>query len=361
MKNILILTNQIDGLYCFRRELIERLIGDQCNVAISSPQGTRESYFRDLGCKIVETKINCRGTNIIEELTLLKDYLKIIKEIKPDIVFTYTIKPNVYGGLACRVLKVPYITNITGLGVSIENKGFNRMAALMLYKIGLKKVKTVFFQNEANKNYLVQNNIIELSKARLIPGSGVNIKQHTFEEYPADDGKVRFLYLGRIVREKGINELLEAARIIRSSNTNAEFHIVGWKSEVFESNIDELEKEGIVRYHGPQRDVHSFIRDCHAVVNPSFCEGMSNSLLEAASTGRPILASMVPGCIETFDEGISGFGFEVKNTEDLVAALKKFIELTYEEKKKMGIAGRSKMEKEFNRDIVINAYMEEIK
>lgn len=360
MKKVLILTNEINGIYCFRRELVERLIGDGYSVTISSPQGIRCSYFREIGCTIIETFVNSRGTNIMEDLKLLQDYLKMLRVVKPDCVLTYTIKPNIYGGIACRMSGIRNIPNITGLGLAIENRGFKRTLVLLLYRVGLKKTQAVFFQNKANRNCFIENNIVTESKARLIPGSGVNLEQHRFEEYPADDGKVRFLYFGRILREKGINELFEAARMIKGSYPAAEFHIVGWKSKIFESNIDEMEREGLVIYHGPQNDVHSFIKDCHAVVSPSYFEGMSNSLLESASTGRPVIASRIPGCTETFDEGISGFGFELKSSEDLARTLKKFIELPYEEKKKMGIAGRRKMEEEFDRNIVINSYMEEI-
>ena len=360
MKKVLILTNSINGLYSFRRELIEMLIKDSYEVTISSPEDTKSFYFNNIGCKLIYTSINRRGISPAADFKLIYHYFKMIIKVKPNVVLTYTIKPNVYGGLACRLLRIPYIANITGLGTSIENKGALRTISLFLYKVGLKKAHAVFFQNISNKEYFTKNRIVSEKISREIPGSGVNIDYHIFEEYPTNDDTIKFLFIGRIMKSKGIDELLEAAQIIKNIYPNTEFHLVGAKEENYDAKLNNLIKNGIIYYHGRQEDVRYFIKMCHATINPSYHEGMSNVLLESASTGRPVLASNIPGCKETFDEGISGFGFEVRNVDSLVETIIKFIELPYEEKKKMGVAGRKKMEKEFNRKIVIENYIEEI-
>lgn len=362
MKKILVITNSIDGLYSFRRELIEELIKNNCKTIIVSPKEDRSIYFTDIGCDVVKIPINRRGTNLIEDFKLFYQYFNIIKNLKPNIVLTYTIKPNVYGGIACRLLGIPYISNITGLGKSFENKGLIRIIALRLYKIALKKAVAVFFQNANNRNLFVGNQIAKKNISKLIPGSGVNLNQHNFEEYPAEDGHIRLLFIGRAMKEKGIDELLKAAQIIKESYSQAEFQFVGRIEEGYETKIKELEKSGIIKHFGLQNkeNVHMFIKNSHATINPSYHEGMSNVLLESASTGRPLLASKIPGCLEAFDEGISGMGFEVKDSNSLVEVIIKFLELPYEHKKTMGLAGREKMEKEFDRNIVINAYMKEI-
>jgi glycosyltransferase involved in cell wall biosynthesis len=356
---ILVLANFGMGLYNFRKELLEELIKQNNEVYISLPNDDYVLKLKSLGCKYVETYLERRGTNPISDFKLLLHYINLIKRIKPDVVLTYTIKPNVYGGLACRLTKTPYITNITGLGTSVENKGVIQKITLMLNKIGLKKASCLFFQNETNHKFFQEQNIVK-TKTRLIPGSGVNLDYHTFEEYPEDDGKNRFLFIGRMMKSKGIEELLQAVKIVKEEYPNTQFNLIGSCEEDYHQQLVELDKLGTINYHCQQNDVHSFIKESHATILPSYHEGTANVLLESASSGRPVLASRVPGCIETFDEEVSGFGFAVKSVESLVEAINKFIELPYEQKKAMGIAGRKKMENEFDRKIVINAYMDEI-
>ncbi|MEH7299502.1 glycosyltransferase family 4 protein [Neobacillus drentensis] len=356
---ILVLANFGMGLYNFRKELLNELINQKNEVYISLPKDEYVPKLVNLGCQFVETPLERRGTNPLKDGKLLLHYIKIIKRIKPDVVLTYTIKPNVYGGLACRIAKTPYITNITGLGTSLENKGVIQKITLGLYRSGLKRASCIFFQNETNRKVFFDKNVVK-SKTRILPGSGVNLAQHPFEEYPDNDEKDRFLFIGRMMKAKGVEELLQAAKTVKEKYPNSQFDLIGSCEEDYYQQLAELNKSGIINYHGQQEDVHSFIKNSHATILPSYHEGTANVLLESASSGRPVLASRVPGCIETFDEDVSGFGFEVKSVESLVEAIIKFIRLPYEQKKAMGIAGRKKMENEFDRRIVINAYMNEI-
>lgn len=357
---VLVLANFGMGLYNFRKELLEELIKQNYEVYISLPNDKYVPLLEELGCKFIDTTMNRRGTNPFLDLLLLFKYIRILKKIKPDLVLTYTIKPNVYGGIACQFLKIPYIANITGLGTAVENKGLLQKITLMLYKIGLYRANCVFFQNKTNRKFFINNNIIK-TKTRLIPGSGVNLEQHRFEKYPKENHKIRFLFVGRIMKAKGIDELFQAARLVKKNYPYVKFEIVGGSEEDYEKEIDSLVEEDIIKYHGQQNDVHSFIKNSHATILPSYHEGMANVLLESASSGRPVLASNIPGCIETFDEGKTGFGFEAKNVNSLVSAIVKFINLPHEKKESMGVLAREKMENEFDRNIVINAYLEEIK
>jgi glycosyltransferase involved in cell wall biosynthesis len=355
---ILVLANFGMGLYKFRRELLEELL-KQYEVYISLPNDEYVPMLEKLGCQFVDTKVDRRGTNPLTDMNLLLHYIGVIKRIRPDVVLTYTIKPNVYGGLACRITRTPYMTNITGLGTAVENKGVIQKITLMLYRMGLKGASCVFFQNETNRKFFINQSIVK-SYTRLIPGSGVNLESHCLEEYPDEDGAIKFLFIGRIMKAKGIEELLQAARRIKEIYPSFQLDLIGGSEEDYDDQLAVLDKLGIIKYHGQQDDVHKFIKNSHATVLPSYHEGTANVLLESASTGRPVLASRVPGCIETFDEEASGIGFEVKNVDSLVEAITKFINIPYAKKKAMGIAGRMKMEKEFDRKIVIQSYLDEI-
>jgi galacturonosyltransferase len=354
---ILILSNNGVGFYKFRKELVDELIGKGHKVYCSLPNDDYVSLIKNIGCEYIETYVDRRGTNPLSDIMLLLSYIKVINKIKPDIVLTYTIKPNVYGGIACRITNTPYLPNITGLGTAIENKGLIKKLALYLYKIGLRDAKCVFFQNDSNKQFFIDNKIVKMNY-KLLPGSGVNIEEHCFEKYPEDDKTIKFLFAGRIMRDKGIDELIKSAIMISECYQNIEFHIVGFCEEEYLDELNSLSSLGVIHYHGYQEDIHKFMKMCHAIILPSYHEGMSNVLLEAASTGRPILASKIPGCMETFEEEVSGFGFEVRNVNSTFEVIKNFIELPYYKKKKMGKAGRLKMEKEYDRELIIETYFE---
>ena len=312
-----------------------------------------------MGCHYIETDFKRRNVNLISEIRLLLRYIRIIQSTSPQIILTYTIKPDIYGAIACRKLGVPYIVNITGLGTIIENRGLIGKISLMLYKFGLKSASCVFFQNEANYDFFIRNKII-WTKTRLIPGSGVNLALHMFEEYPSTKHGICFLFIGRIMRDKGIEELLYAFEIVKKNYPTTSLDIVGFCEENYEKKLEILQEQGFLRFHGLQKNVHEFITKSHCTVLPSYHEGTSNVLLESAATGRPIITTRVPGCQETFDEGISGLGCQERNVKSLVSAMTQFIGLSHHEKVQMGLAGRKKMERQYDRNIVIKAYMEEI-
>lgn len=355
---ILILSNSDSGFYSFRKELVQRLL-KQHSVILCFPNNGYFDYFTELGCTVIETDIHRRGKNPIHDFKLLQQYIKIVKQYKPDAVLTYTIKPNIYGGLACSITKKPYFANITGLGTSIENGGLLSFISIMLYYIGLKRAKCVFFQNNSNFTLFSEKNIVK-SNAKLIPGSGVNLTDYHLESYPDEEEIIKFLFVGRLMKAKGINELFEATQSLMSSNLKIQLDIVGGYEDDVERMLKEFTKNNRINYHGRQKNILEFVKSSHCIVMPSYHEGMSNVLLEAAAMGRPVIATNIPGCRETFDEGITGFGCEPRNAQSLAEAMMRFIRLPWEQKKQMGIAGREKMEREFDRNIVIDAYMKEI-
>lgn len=358
---ILILANNDVGLYKFRKELIEKLVEQKQKVYISVPKGIFINDIKAIGCNvIVNNYLERRGTNIEQDLKLICYYAWLFMRMKPDIVLTYTIKPNVYGGLVCTLLKIPYIVNITGLGTAMENKGILQFLALVLYKIGLRKAQTVFFQNEENLRYMLKHHIVKREQCRKIPGSGVNTSQHCYEPYPKYNKTIIFTTIGRIMRDKGINEILEAAERVKKKYPNTIFRLIGDFDEEYRDKVRRYEELGIVSYIAQQKDVHPFIAESHAIIHASYHEGMSNVLLEAASTGRPVIATDVHGCIEIFEPDKTGIAFKAGSVTSLIHAIEKFLALSYQEKEAMGRAGRIKIEKKFDRNIVVDKYIKEI-
>lgn len=361
MKKVLILANSIDGLYSFRKEVIKAIISIGLDIYISVPIGNKdkEDYFLNEGCKIEHQVVDRRGTNPINDIKLLLSYKKLIKKIKPNIVLTYTIKPNIYGGLAARFENVPQLANITGLGSSINNKGITQKIAVFLYKIGLSKATSVFYQNTSIKHFCQLNHIGK--NGILLPGSGVDLDWHSYQEYPASNEIIKFLFIGRIMRDKGIDEFITMVKYIKPRYPNVEFHLLGSCEDNYQNTLEQLQKEDLLYWHGSVSDVRPFIKDSHCTIHPSYHEGMANVLLESCAAGRPIIASNINGCKEAIDNGINGFLCEVNNSDDLVEKVETFINLPHKNKLEMGVSARRKMETEFDRKIVINSYLEEIR
>lgn len=359
---ILILTNHQLGLYKFRRELLERLVQEKYRVYVSVPKDEFTQELTDIGVKVIHNiYMDRRGTNPVHDLKLLDYYKVMIEKIRPDVVLSYTIKPNIYGGYICGKLKIPYIANVTGLGTSIQNGGLVQKLTLVMYKIGLRKAKRVFFQNNENKDFMLKHMIVNENKIDMLPGSGVNVEQQCYEIYPDDSKKVVFTTIGRIMKDKGIDEVLGAAEIIKGRHSETEFRLIGDFDEGYEDRVKSLVDRGIIKYLGFQKDIHPYMAESHAIIHASYHEGMSNILQEAASTGRPVIATDVPGCAETYDDGVTGIGFKAKSIKSLVNALEHFLSLSREERIAMGKAGRRKMECEFDRMVVVEKYMKEIK
>src|SRR5699024_1968889 len=326
MKKVLILVNHDVVIYNFRLELVERLLEENYYVYISSPYGERIDDLKELGCRFIETPISRHGTSIKEDFNLILKYREMMKWIQPDIVLTFTIKPNIYGGMAASSLDIPYISNITGLGTAVENGGVMQNVTTELYRIAFRSVKCVFFQNEENQQFFIDRNIAT-GKHQLIPGSGVNLKRFPLLEYPNDD-VVRFVFISRIMKEKGIDQFLEAAKYIKQKHPNTEFHICGFCEEDYEEILQEYEDKGIIIYHGMVRNIIDVLKDMHCTVHPTYYpEGMSNVLLESAASGKPIITTNRSGCKEIVDHDINGYIVPIKAEVKLIEKINKFIKL----------------------------------
>lgn len=360
MKKILILANKDITLLYFRLELIERLIKEGYNVIISLPKSDNIKIFEDMGCEFLDTYVDRRGMNPIEDIKLFSEYLKILRKTKPDVVLSFTIKPNLYGGFACRLKNIPYIANITGLGTALQNKGFLQKFTIFLYHIAFKKINCCFMQNQDNYDFFEKHNIAK-NKKRLIPGSGVNLEKYKLLDYPEEKKDLEFLFIGRIMKEKGIDLYIETAKYIRNKYSNTKFHVIGYCEQEYEDKLKKLQNDGIIVYHGKQNNMIPFYKMSCCTIHPTYYpEGMSNVLLESAASGRPVITTDKPGCREIVNNGVTGYIVQPENFESLKNAVEKFVNLVYNDKKEMGQAGRRKIEKEFDRNIVIEAYLEQI-
>ncbi len=356
---IFVAINQARVLYDFKRELIAALSARGDEVYLSFEEDFRAPFFRPLGT-FVPTPIDPRGMNPAKDFRLYRFYRRELKRIRPDVVLTFTIKPNVYCGLACRRAKIPYFATISGMGVAANGGGATRRLATALYRLGLRGATRIFCQNDAIERRVVAEKIARAEQIVSVRGSGVDLDRFSAAPYPTADAPTRLLFIGRLMRDKGVAEFVEAARRIRKERPDVVFQILGATERGCSEHflVHNAERAGIVEYLGYREDVVPAIRDAIAVVLPSYHEGLSNVLLESAASARPILASNVPGCAETFDDGVSGFGFEPKSADSTTAAIRKFLELPLERRAEMGCAGRRKVENGFSRADVVRRYLD---
>ena len=360
-KKILILSNTCGGLYSFRREVFEALLKQGHSLLVVAPDGPKTYLIKELGCQFIPISFKRQGTNPLADFKQMLTYRRIIKQEKPDVVLTYTIKPNLYGGMACRLTHTPQIANITGLGVATEKPGFLRSLTTLLYRLGLKKAQKVFFQNTENMQLCKELKLVSAPSA-LIPGSGVNLDHFQLLPYPPGKDGYHFVFISRIQRRKGIEQYLKAAEIIKRKYPQTEFHILGsCEDKAYKDRLEKLASEGIIQYHGFVKDTRPFLADIHCTVHPSFYpEGMSNVLLESCASGRPIITTDKAGCREIVDEGRNGFIVRQQDADDLIEKIEKFILIPHEEKEQMGLYAREKVAKEFDRRVVVDAYLKEI-
>lgn len=359
MKKILFITNHSYMFWQFRRELMAEFLKDH-EVVISTPFVGHEDDFKAMGCKMIETDVDRRGINPKTDLKLYRTYVNLLNSEKPDMVVTYSIKPNVYAGFACRLMKIPYCVNVQGLGTAFQKPGLSQIVTLM-YKTACKKAKTVFFENEGNAKVFRDKKITPESQQTLLPGAGINLEHYSYIPYPEGD-VVHFLYLGRIMKEKGMDELFEAIqRLHKEYGEKVVLDLVGFFEDEYKEQVENLVEKGIAVFHGFQEDPRPFYGMADCVVLPSYHEGMSNVLLEGAATGRVLVTSNIPGCKEAVDSGKTGLLCKVKDTESLYKAMKKVVELTPEKRELAGKLGREKMKREFEKRMVVEKTAERIK
>jgi len=359
-KRIMILANNSGGLFDFRKDLIQEMLKKGHTIIAYTPFDTRVDELKEMSIDLREIKLDRRGMNPIKEFSLFRLFYKEIKREKPDLVLTYTIKPNLYGGISCGLLNIPYAMNITGLGKAFINEGIIKKMIIFLYKRACKKANVIFFENSGNRDVFVDNNIISIGKTQVLNGAGVNTDYFVLQEYPKGD-VTKFLFVGRIMQEKGINELFEAMKRLIADGEKVELHVLGGFEESYKEIVDKYTAEGWLYYYGYQLDVRPYIAKSSCFVLPSWHEGMANTNLENAASGRPVITSNIHGCMEAVEDSVTGYLTEVGNAEDLYRNMKKFLRLSYEERRQMGLKGRERMIQLFEKKKVVLATLEFLK
>lgn len=356
MGKIMIFTNHSYMLYRFRLELIQALQKEH-EVVLVMPFVGHEEDFQTMGLRCIETKLDRRSINPIKDLRLLCCYRRILKQEKPDLVLTYSIKPNLYGGLACSMQKIPYCTHIQGLGTAFQRRGLAFFVG-RLYKLALAKSRTAFFENRFNADTFLQKKLLPAHKVCVLPGAGVNVSQYPYCSREKKD-PVRFLYLGRFMQEKGLDELFAAMERLQNTHPNrAVLDLVGFFEDGYREDIEALTKKNIAFFHGFKTDPRPFYEHADCVVLPSYHEGMSNVLLEAAAMGCPLITSDIPGCREAVNDGVSGYLCNVQDTDSLYTAMLRILELSSTELEEMGRRGAEKIRQEFDREQVVHTTLQ---
>ena len=262
--------------------------------------------------------------------------------------------------MVCANLGIPYLVNITGLGTSIENGGLLQKVGLLLYKQGLRKAKKVFFQNKENRDFMVNRGIVK-GEYDILPGSGVNLEQYKVYQYPRGN-TVDFIFVARVMKEKGIEQFLDAAKEIRNRHPETRFHIYGFCEQNYAEKLKQMSDDGVIIYHGLVDEMSHAYQMSSCTIHPSYYpEGISNVLLESLASGRPIITTNRSGCREVVEDGINGYLIKDKDSQDLIEKIECFLNLNIAERVEMGRAGRRKVEREFDRKIVVEKYLLELK
>lgn len=362
MFTIIFSSNSAWSLWNFRQGVISAVLAKGYRVIAIAPEDDSSENLRSLGCEVYSVSIDNRGTNPFHDLKTLLQYSSLYKKLKPDVVLHFTVKPVIYGTFAAWRQKIPCINMITGLGTAFNKENLLTKIVVFLYRYSQRWPERILFQNRDDMQLFLKRKIVAKKKEMLLPGSGINLSEFRTvalkkRKYPV------FILIARMLWDKGVGVYVDAARIVKEMYPQTKFQILGPlavdnKTAISAKTMDTWVAEGLVEYLGQTKDVRPFIANSDCVVLPSFYrEGVPHSLLEAAAMARPIITTDSIGCKEAVDNKVSGYLCKIKNSNDLADKMKKFIELPYESKLRMGKKGRKKMEKEFDEKIVIHNYL----
>ena len=378
---IAILLNTSWNIYNFRAGLIKHFLAQKHEIICLAPKDDYSDLLVEMGCSFIETPLDNKGINPLNDLKYCFSLWKILRKIRPDVIFAYTIKPNIYGNFVAKMLNIPVVSNVSGLGTVFIRENLSAKIAHFLYKMAFRFPQKIFFQNEDDLKIFLDKNLLKKSKTALLAGSGINLEEFSFEILPKNPTFI-FLLIARLIYDKGILEYIEAIRIIRNqkqnqqnnqqnsqinykNNSQIKFQLLGKIDtqnalNITQAQVDAWVGEGLIEYLGETSNVKPFIIAADCVVLPSYREGTPRTLLEAAAIGRPIVTTNVAGCKEVVENELNGFLCEAKNSQDLADKMKKILFLSTEKRQEMAYNGRKKVTQQFDEKLVIEKYQQEV-
>jgi glycosyltransferase involved in cell wall biosynthesis len=373
---ILLASNSAWTIANFRGGLIRALLAAGYEVVAAAHPDEHVARIEAWGIRYVPVRMDLKGTNPFRDLALFLRFVRLLRRERPAVFLSYTVKPNVYGGVAARMLGIPAINNIAGLGTAFVNDTWLTRVVERLYRVGLARARKVFFQNEDDRRLFLERGLVSPAVAERIPGSGVDTAWFAPEAAspPPENETIagaaaprplRFLLSVRLMRDKGVGEFIAAARTLKAEGAPAEFLFLGFldvenRTAIPRAEVEAWVREGVVRYLGAVEDVRPVLAQADCVVLPSYREGVPRSLLEAASMAKPVITTDAPGCRDVVDDGATGFLCRPRDAVDLARQMRRMIALSAEERAQMGRAGRAKMLREFDERIVIGRYLKAI-
>ena len=364
-QKLLLSVNSAWNIANFRGGLIHALQTAGWEVVAVAPEDEHVERVRAFGCRFVAMPMDNDGTHPLRDIQLYRRYRAVMRVERPALFLGFTIKPNIYGSLAAHSLNIPVINNIAGLGTAFIRQTWLTHVARLLYRNALRRSHRVLFQNEDDRRYFVASGLVTARQADRVPGSGVDLASFTPRALPARQPHepVRFLFAGRILRDKGIVEYVEAARRLRSAGVLAEFAVLGQfdaknRTAIPRRELDAWIADGIVHYLGFANDVRPHLAAAHCIVLPSYREGVPRTLLEAASMARPLIATDAVGCRDVVDDGVNGYLVRIADSADLADKCTRFAALHVAEQERMGLESRRKAEREFDEQIVFAKYLD---
>lgn len=358
---IAIVLNTSWNIYNFRMNFIKALLKQGHEVHTIAPEDTYTPLIREAGCIHHKVKMDSRGANPIKDSALIFELFTIYRGVRPDVVLHYTIKPNVYGTVAAAMLRIPVINNVCGLGTVFLKDNLVSAIAIFLYKISFRFASKVFFQNSDDQKLFVDKKLVNVNAVDTIPGSGIDLSRFQPVSFKRNK-KFTFLLVSRLISDKGVLEFVDAVKKLKSGGIDAHFQILGAMDPLHKRGIKvdviaEWINSGTIEYLGTTNDVRQFIQNADCVVLPSYREGTPRTLLEAASSCKPIIATDVPGCNNVVEHNFNGFLCKLKDADDLADKMKNMLALADETLETFGMNGRAKMEAEYDESLVINKYL----
>ena len=365
---VIIITNSIWYTVNFRLNLAKKLKENGFDIIAAAPSGTgNESLLKELGVQFVHLPVDGKGANPLFDLIYFLRLLKVLYTHRPSICLSFTIKPNIYGGLACKILGVRSVHNISGLGTTFIKTNWITGIVKGLYKISLKFSTKVFFQNVEDLELFVNTGLVEKNITELLPGSGVDTEWFApIDTKYSKNVPFRFLLSARLLWDKGVGEYVEAARLLHSESRSCEFQLLGFtdfanRTAISKKDIQQWEQEGVIKFLGSADDVRPFIANADCIVLPSYREGTPRALLEAASMCKPIITTNSIGCYNTIEDGVTGLLCNARDHFELAEKMRQMCSLSRSMRIRMGRKGREKMIKEYSEAFVLNKYIAHVK